>query len=310
MNRYNSSLFGMIYHLVYNPMCRSGSHSYHVVETLIDYAIKKGIKIIVHETKYKRHAIEITRKLTTNVETEVRIISFGGDGTLHEVLNGIVDFKKTTIAILPLGSGNDFARYWGIDLNDQPIVMLDKIITQYVPKKIDYLLINDSLRVINSVNLGMSARVIKFMEKLRYFKPRLKYLIATFCKCVFYKNFNYLVSFNKKPFIKIVSPSITFCNGPYFGCGMLIAPGAEANDGIIKTSIIHKFNRLVTLKILMRLKKNKINLEKYYQAVDTKEADVILAKSDIQADGQLFFDYDHLNIKIVTKKLTMLLPPK
>lgn len=111
MNSYNSSLFGMIYHLVYNPMCCSGSHSYHVVETLIDYAIKKGIKIIVHETKYKRHAIEITRKLTTNVETEVRIISFGGDGTLHEVLNGIVDFKKTAIAILPLGSGNDFARY-------------------------------------------------------------------------------------------------------------------------------------------------------------------------------------------------------
>lgn len=188
--------------------------------------------------------------------------------------------------------------------------MLDQIITQYEPKKIDYLLINNSLRVINSVNLGMSACVIKFMEKLKHFRPRLKYLIATFCKCVFYKNFKYLISFDKKPFVEICSPSITFCNGPYFGCGMLIAPGAEANDGIIKTSIIHKFNRLATLKILMRLKKNKIDLNKCYQAIDCKEADVVFAKNDVQADGQLFYDYDHLNIKIVTKELKMLLPSK
>lgn len=298
----------MVYHLIYNPTCRSGSHSYHVVKTLVDYALKKGIKIIVHETKYKKHATKIVNELTTDIKTEVKIISFGGDGTLHEVLNGIVDFEKTTLAVLPLGSGNDFARYWGIDLNTTPTTMLDQIITQYKPKRIDYLLINDSLRVINSVNLGMSASVIKFMEKLKHFKPRLKYLIATFCKCVFYKNFNYLISFDKKPFIKVISPSITFCNGPYFGCGMLIAPGAEANDGIIKTSIIHKFNRLATLRILMRLKKNKINLERCYQDINSKEADVVFAKNDIQADGQLFYDYDHLNIKIVTKKLRMLLP--
>lgn len=91
---------------------------------------------------------------------------------------------------------------------------------------------------------------------------------------------------------------------------MLIAPGAEADDGIIKTSIIHKFNRLATLKILMRLKKNKIWLEKCYQAIDSKEADVIFAKNDVQADGQLFYDCDHLNIKIISKKLRMLLPKK
>ena len=101
----------MVYHLIYNPTCRSGSHSYHVVETLVDYALKKGIKIIVHETKYKKHATKIVNELTTDIKTEVKIISFGGDGTLHEVLNGIVDFEKTTLAVLPLGSGNDFARY-------------------------------------------------------------------------------------------------------------------------------------------------------------------------------------------------------
>ena len=101
----------MIYHLIYNPICRSKSHSYHVVETLINYAKTKAIKIVVHKTKYKKHATEIVRQLTTNTKTEIRIISFGGDGTLHEVLNGIVDFEKTTLAVLPLGSGNDFARY-------------------------------------------------------------------------------------------------------------------------------------------------------------------------------------------------------
>ena len=101
----------MVYHLIYNPICRSKSHSYDVVKTLISYAITKGIKIIVHETKYKKHATEIVRQLTTNIKSEIRIISFGGDGTLHEVLNGIVDFEKTILAVLPLGSGNDFARY-------------------------------------------------------------------------------------------------------------------------------------------------------------------------------------------------------
>jgi diacylglycerol kinase family enzyme len=71
----------------------------------------------LHETASEGHAEEITRYLTKQIEP-ITILVIGGDGTLNEVLNGIVNFEIVTIGLIPLGSGNDFAAATKIPLNN------------------------------------------------------------------------------------------------------------------------------------------------------------------------------------------------
>lgn len=63
----------------------------------------------VHRTLYAGHATVIARELCSSPDKAVNIIVVGGDGTLNEVVNGITDFEKVRVGLIPNGSANDFA---------------------------------------------------------------------------------------------------------------------------------------------------------------------------------------------------------
>ncbi|MGN0437616.1 MAG: diacylglycerol/lipid kinase family protein [Lachnospiraceae bacterium] len=68
------------------------------------------IEYKAYDTKYVGHATKIAAKLCELPEEKVSIVVVGGDGTVNEVLNGITDFRKVRLGIIPAGSGNDFAK--------------------------------------------------------------------------------------------------------------------------------------------------------------------------------------------------------
>ncbi|MCQ3907719.1 MAG: hypothetical protein MJ219_03110 [Mycoplasmoidaceae bacterium] len=129
------------------------------------------------------HATSITRDLTSTGQ-KVTILILGGDGTVNEVLNGIDKFENTQIGILPFGSGNDFSRALKMPTNDA-ITLINEYINNPTIKPIDYLLINNKYRAINEVGLGMSAEVIAFRNKMKRFKPKTQYKLATVVKSLF-----------------------------------------------------------------------------------------------------------------------------
>ncbi|WP_312859658.1 diacylglycerol kinase family protein [Peribacillus huizhouensis] len=58
----------------------------------------------------KDHAQQLTENILKKSAERTYIISVGGDGTLHEVINGAASFSNALITCVPAGSGNDFAR--------------------------------------------------------------------------------------------------------------------------------------------------------------------------------------------------------
>ena len=87
------------------------------------YLFKKlrenSIPFVYEVTAYAGHAIEIAHRL---IDKGIRnLLILGGDGTVSEVINGIfscsVDTSEIKIAIVPRGTGNDWARYWGLNRN-------------------------------------------------------------------------------------------------------------------------------------------------------------------------------------------------
>ena len=63
----------------------------------------------VHRTMYAGHATVIARELCSSSDEIINIIVVGGDGTLNEIVNGIKDFERVRIGLIPNGSANDFA---------------------------------------------------------------------------------------------------------------------------------------------------------------------------------------------------------
>ena len=75
----------------------------------------KGLDFEIYETEGPRKVIPFLRNyFKKNKEETVRVYACGGDGTVHEVANGLVGVKNAELAILPIGTGNDFVKTYGV----------------------------------------------------------------------------------------------------------------------------------------------------------------------------------------------------
>lgn len=97
-----------MYTFIVNPNARTGL-GHKVWKDLEQILKNEKVDYQVFFTKYRKHATEITRQITSDGEEHV-VVALGGDGTVNEVVNGIVNVDKTTLGYIPIGSSNDFAR--------------------------------------------------------------------------------------------------------------------------------------------------------------------------------------------------------
>lgn len=104
-----------MYHIVINPASRSGKgrRLWAVAEP---YFRESGENYQVHFSSADQGIRTLVHEITSTGES-VDLVIMGGDGTLNEALNGIADFSRVRIGLIPVGSGNDFARDAGISKN-------------------------------------------------------------------------------------------------------------------------------------------------------------------------------------------------
>ena len=102
--------------LIINPKASKGSRHFRD-ERIMDALAKEGIVPEMIKTEYPGHAIELAEKAAKNGAD--RVIISGGDGSINEALNGLVNAQKqgftgTALGFIPAGRGNDFCEALGI----------------------------------------------------------------------------------------------------------------------------------------------------------------------------------------------------
>ena len=97
---------------IVNNAAGNGKTTEKLIPEIRKYFAKKGGKYEIEFTKYKGDATVIAKSYAEKGEP-VRIYACGGDGTLNEVLNGVVGYDNVEMGIIPCGSGNDFVKYYG-----------------------------------------------------------------------------------------------------------------------------------------------------------------------------------------------------
>lgn len=292
-----------MYHLIVNAHNADRNFS-EKLETVKSVFEKAGRRLTVHETERPRHATEIARELTASGD-EVNLIAMGGDGTLHEVLNGIKDVSLCTLGLIPLGSGNDFAETAHIS---EDVKAAAETIVFRTPTKIDFIELANGLRSVNAVGMGIDVDVLKRAYggkktgKNKYFSAFVKSLMH-------YKAGTYRVTYDG---ITEEHTGIICClgNGRQIGGGILLFPEADIKDGYIDLIMVDCLTKFRTLIAFAKLNAGKVNKVKEVKHVLCKEVRVTpigKTPATIQAEGELY-DGVSLDAQIVQGKLSFYLP--
>jgi len=100
------------YYFIVNPIA-GGGKKLDIITELQRFCKKHGMDFTVAMTHKPKEAIELARTASKKYEA---VVAVGGDGTVNEVVNGIVD-TSAKLGILPIGSGNDYAKIVGLSKN-------------------------------------------------------------------------------------------------------------------------------------------------------------------------------------------------
>ena len=259
------------------------------IRKITDYCALHAIEYALHITRYKGHGAEIARELS-NAEKGANIIAIGGDGTFHEVINGIENFDNVTVGFIPCGRGNDFARTAGF--KKKPVEALKDILRGEITY-FDYIQVGNK-RCLNVAGTGMDVDVLLRVDgsskKLTYLKSLLSCLIK-------FKPYKIKVTLNGE--VKEYNCLMAgVCNGRAIGGNMKICPVAEIDDGLLDLVLITMPNDKIAPLIPKFLAGKHL---KEYWTVHTKcESVLVECEKPVQLDGEIYEGLA-LDCKIVKK---------
>ena len=226
----------------------------------------------------------------------------GGDGTLHEVLNGISDFEKCSLGLIPSGTGNDFAVAAGIP---KDVKKAAEIIALRAPSSIDYIELTNGLKSINAVGMGIDVDVLKHAYAKGGGKG--KYLSSLIYCLRHFKSYDFTVEYDGKS-EKHFGLIAALGNGKQIGGGIKLFPEAKLDDGYMDILMVDYVSKFKMIFAFIKLMLGKINAIKEVTAARVKSASFATeTPCAIQAEGEIY-DGMKLEAHIVEGGLKFYLP--
>jgi diacylglycerol kinase (ATP) len=204
--------------------------------------IDKGIRFDLRITDYPEHAVDIVAKADFNQYDGV--IAAGGDGTLFEVINGYyknLGQGKIPIGVLPIGTGNAFARDLELDVSRWEEAV--EIIRLGKPRKVDVGVFHthgQSYYFLNIMGLGFVADVGKTAQKLKIF-GNIAYTLGVLYQIIFLKVYPVTIEVDGKT-IERENIFVEVSNTRYTS-NFLMAPDAEIDDGLLDVTLLGRATR-------------------------------------------------------------------
>jgi diacylglycerol kinase (ATP) len=247
-------------YIIVNPQAKNG-YGLSVWKKAEKELKKEKVPYHVFFTEYAGHAKEIVEYIGKKAQ-QATIVAVGGDGTLHEVINGVIDFPHIKIGFIPGGSGNDFSR--GFSIPKDPVACVQFLIQQ-LKKKTKYIdlgkMKNSALNEIyfmNNMGVGFDAVVANEANRSklkaifnRFSMGTIVYAILLIKQLFFYRCRNVGVVVDGKTYHFPSTWFITVANQPFYGGGMKIAPGACSDDGELNIIVVHNLSKIKFLAVFI-----------------------------------------------------------
>ncbi len=202
---------------------------------------RAGVEPKIQESRSGWHLVELAQQ--AQEEKPDVLVSAGGDGTHHYVLNGLWG-SQTPLGILSLGSGNDLAKGLGIPVEPRAAAA---VLLQGTPRAIDLARVGSTLYHCIA-GVGFDSIVTRFAnEQVRWVGGSPRYAWAIFRCLKFYRPYRLEMHSDAKDFAGDVIFA-TIGNNRSYGGGVTMTPRARLDDGLLDVCIVPAMSKLELLR--------------------------------------------------------------
>jgi len=255
-----------------------------------DRGMERACEIVY--TERRNHAQDLARSFGARLGRNGIVFACGGDGTVHETVNGLHG-TGAALGIIPTGTANDFARQV---LSTTDVAELIRRLPNPVIRPIDLFTINDEL-CINITSFGLDTKVQIKAESINrrfHFLGGLVYPLSIVLSLFGGREFDLSYELSREEAggtVKIMTGSSRYilsaiCNGGYYGGGYHPAPAADTADGLLDICIVDNVPLREILRLLPLYKAGK---HIGHPAVHAFQAQKGIIRS---SDGSLTGNYD------------------
>lgn len=287
---------------IVNPHAGSGKtmSEWTEVEKLMTAA---GIEYKAVLTTYKYHAVSLAQDAARLGYRN--ILAVGGDGSVHETLDGIMKFCDRTgtdpgefyLAVIPIGSGNDWIR--SAQVKHDKHVIVDLISKNRYAKE-DIIRVESDRGVCYMANIGGVGFDSHVCERVNRQKERGKrskriYVTALFQTMFSIKAFNVVLYADGEKVFEGPMYSLALGNGCYSGGGMLQVPIAKMDDGLLDWMVVPKMPIITLIANCMHLFKGDLHESPYVRYGQCKTLSMCLMPNStsrrhyeiVEVDGEI-----------------------
>ncbi len=236
---------------VVNPRAGHGKYTKKLLDEI--KALESNAEIYL--TKAPNDATRFVKEyLSENGKT--RFIACGGDGTLSEVVNGMADFKDAQVGVIPIGSGNDYVRSFGTEVDFFDTFLQATADTEQVDVIKYSLTDNEKTKdgfCINMANIGFDCNVADLTNRIKektFLGGSLAYIVAIFIMLISKKGADLKVETEDGVIYDGRLLLTSLANGKFCGGGIMSNPKASVTDGLINMNIIKNVSRIRFISLL------------------------------------------------------------
>lgn len=300
--------------LILNPMADMGA-AWNAARDLRPITNEYKGKVDWSGTVYPGHAIELAKQ--AGEDGYDLVVALGGDGTVHEVVNGLMQVKaekRPALGVVPIGSGNDFAYANGIPLSSNQAMALA---LSGDPQPIDLGLLTDENGrqeyIDNTLGAGFNAVVTIRSHRLPVLRGFMMYLTAVIQTIIMNFDPAHLELETDEKKWDQDTLMLVLANGPREGGGFYVTPPARPNDGIMHYTIVRKVSRPMMFRLLPEFMKG---TQERFDQVQIGHFKKINVKSDkplyIHIDGEVYTSFGSnlcgISVEITPNALQLVKP--
>jgi diacylglycerol kinase (ATP) len=241
--------------IILNPMADMGN-AWRIARDLRSITEQHG-GVDWTGTVYPGHAIDLAKQ--AGEQGYDMIIAMGGDGTVHEVINGLMkvpEDKRPILGVVPAGSGNDFSHAIGMpSKSDHALVHA----LSSESSSVDLGVMTDEHGkkeyFDNTIGIGFDTVVTIRSHKLPLVRGFLMYLTAVIQTIILNHNAMAMQIETEDQIWEQSNLLLTMCNGPREGGGFMMAPEAKIDDGILHYAMIKSVSRPMMFRLIPEVMK-------------------------------------------------------
>jgi YegS/Rv2252/BmrU family lipid kinase len=282
------------YMLIVNPEAGSGK-TMKVLPQIENILRTKKIEYEFHFTQEPKHATELVKEIGNKFDV---LVAIGGDGTINEIINGVPDIK-IPFGMIPIGTGNDFARSCSIPYDSVEEAI--QILLNNDVKNIDVGEVNGR-KFVNVLGMGFEGQANWNGRKLQFIKGAFRYILAIGYTLIAFKRIPMKITLDRKKLdddIYLVSVG----NGWNVGGGLQLTPKAKLDDGVFDVCYIKEISRWRVISNFTKLSNGRIT--------ELDEIEMFQAKRiKVESTNTIPFHFDGEIFRKKCKKLDIKIHPK